>query len=246
MSKITSNISTLEINNDIAVITIENGKQNLLSIPEFIELDVLSESLRKNPQVKALIITGSGRNFSYGADVSLFDTEDGSSLIGERLYKARKLLNYIEQLPIVTAAAINGGCFGGGLEVALSCQFRIASKKSILGLPETSIGVIPGMSGIERLTRLIGKNKAIAMVLSGEMLSSSDAFERGIVDMLSEDKNSFEDTVKFVRSLTDDRTAAQIRAVTEIANRASDSVLPDISDDSFVKILSERAKNENE
>jgi enoyl-CoA hydratase len=240
MSKITSNISTLEITGDTALITIENGKQNLLSIPEFIELDVLAENLQKNPHIKALVITGSGRNFSYGADVSLFDSEDGKSQMGERLRRARKLLNYIEQLPLVTVAAINGGCFGGGLEIALSCQFRIASRKSVLGLPETSIGVIPGMSGIERLTRLIGKGRAISMILSGEMLSASDAFEKGIVDVISEEKNSLDDALKFVESLTADRTVAQIKAVTGVAQKALFSPLPDTDDDSFEKILSER------
>ena len=154
-----TNLSELYAEDNIAVLTIDNGPKNLLTEPEFADRKKLLGWLDENPQVGALIITGKGRQFSHGADVSLFGTSDSSEL-SAKLENARELLRTIEKLPIITAAAINGGCFGGGLEIALSCQFRIASPSAFLGLPEIMHGVVPGMGGMERLYRLLGKEKA--------------------------------------------------------------------------------------
>lgn len=220
METISSNISRLEISGSMAVITIVNGKKNLLSEPEFIELDVLRDAVESSSELKSLIITGEGRHFSHGADVSLFGSEtDGET--DRKLERSKQLLSYIENLPLVTAAAVNGGCFGGGLEIALSCQFRICSKSAVLGLPEVMHGVVPGMCGIERLTRLVGKSRALKMVLSGEMITAAEAFEAGIADMVSEEKNCFDDTVRFVQGLTEGKSAFQIRTAVSIANAAS-------------------------
>ncbi|MCM1133874.1 MAG: enoyl-CoA hydratase/isomerase family protein, partial [Ruminococcus flavefaciens] len=158
---IKSNISTLDKYSErIAVLTLENGSKNLLSEPEFIRQEVLTDWLAENPEIQAMIITGAGRHFSHGADVSQF-AEGNADEISRKLDKAKSLLNVIENLPVLTAAAINGGCFGGGLEIALSCNFRICSPKAFLGLPEIMHGVIPGMGGIERSVRLLGKEKAL-------------------------------------------------------------------------------------
>ena len=121
---INSNISTLYAENDIAFIKLSNGPKNLLTEPEFIDRKILTEWLESNKEIKALIITGEGRHFSHGADVSLFSDSSCSDNITEKLENAKKLLDTIENLPIVTVASINGGCFGGGLETALSCQFK--------------------------------------------------------------------------------------------------------------------------
>lgn len=239
MTEYSSNISVLEIENEKAVLTIKNGAKNLLSIPEFFSLDLMKEAFAANPQVKYLVITGEGRHFSHGADTSKFSPE-GKDEIPSNLRKARELLNYIEKLPIVTVAAVNGGCFGGGLEIAMSCQFIVCTKKAVFGLPETAIGVIPGMSGVERIARLVGKSRAISMVLKGEMVSASEALELGIADMISEEKCCFDDAVNFAKELTDDRTALQISSVISRVNRALESPQTDVDDDSFEKILEER------
>ncbi|WP_044974060.1 enoyl-CoA hydratase/isomerase family protein [Ruminococcus sp. HUN007] len=241
MPEISSNISVLEIKDDKAILTLNNGPKNLLSIPEFFSLDLLKKTIDSNPQLKALIITGAGRHFSHGADTSKFSPE-GLSEIPENLRKSRELLNYIEALPLVTAAAVNGGCFGGGMEVAMSCQFRVCSKNAVFALPETSIGVIPGMSGVERLARLVGKSKAISMVLGGNMISASEAADLGIADLVTEEKNCLDKAVEFVTELTADRTVLQIRSVVSRVNKALASPETDVSDDSFEKILEEKLK----
>ena len=232
-----SNISELNAEDNIAVLTIDNGPKNLLTEPEFIDRRELLDWLDKNPQVGALVIVGKGRHFSHGADVSLFGSENGNAL-SEKLENARELLRTIEKLPIITAAAINGGCFGGGLEIALSCQFRIASPSAFLGLPEIMHGVIPGMGGIERLYRLLGKEKALKMILCGEMISAKDALAAGLVTKLSEEKNSFGETMDLVRELLNGKSKLQISSIIETMNLAGEGV-EDPSKGNFEAVISE-------
>ena len=216
-----SNLSELIAEDNIAILTIDNGPKNLLTEPEFIDRKELLGWLDENPQVGALVIVGKGRHFSHGADVSLFGSE-GSDVLSGKLEAARELLRTIEKLPIITAAAINGGCFGGGLEVALSCQFRIASPSAFLGLPEIMHGVVPGMGGMERLYRLLGREKALQMILAGEMIPSKDALDIGLVTKLSEEKNSLEETKKFVKDLLSGKSLEQIHAIIETFNLADE------------------------
>ena len=145
------------------------------------------------------------------------------------------------QFPIYTAAAINGGCFGGGLEIALSCQFRIASPSAFLGLPEIMHGVVPGMGGMERLYRLLGKEKALRMILAGEMISAKDALSLGLVTQLSEEKNSFNETMNFVRDLLSGKSLTQIHAIIDTINLAIEGA-EDPSNGKFEQTLAEAGK----
>ena len=235
-----SNLSELRAEGNIAVLTIENGPKNLLSEPEFIDRKELLGWLDENPQIGALVITGKGRHFSHGADVSLFG-EASVKELSEKLENARELLRTIEKLPLITAAAINGGCFGGGLEVALSCQFRIASPSSFLGLPEIMHGVVPGMGGMERLYRLLGKEKALRMILCGEMIGAKEALELGLVTKLSTDRNSFDETIAFVKELLSGKSLTQIRAIIDTINLASEGA-EDPSRGKFEAALAEASK----
>jgi len=233
-----SNLSELRAEDNIAVLTIDNGPKNLLTEPEFIDRKELLGWLDENPQVGALVIVGKGRHFSHGADVSLFGIE-GKDVLSEKLRSARELLRTIEGLPLITAAAINGGCFGGGLEIALSCQFRIASPSAFLGLPEIMHGVVPGMGGMERLYRLLGREKALQMILAGEMIPAKEALGIGLVTKLSEEKNSFDETMAFVKQLMEGKTIAQIRAITETFSNAAKG-MADPSDGQFERALEAR------
>lgn len=235
---IKSNISSLErLNERIAILTLENGSKNLLSEPEFIQKDVLLNWLSENSQVQAIIITGSGRHFSHGADVSQFGSGNPKQ-ISDKLIKAKSLLNTIENLPILTAAAINGGCFGGGLEIALSCNFRICSPKAFIGLPEIMHGVIPGMGGIERLVRLLGKDKALELCLSGEIMTAQTALEKGIVTKITTQKDSLEETISFVQGLLNGKSDLQIYSIMQTVNRTLQGE-PDPSADFFSSVLKE-------
>lgn len=235
---IRSNISSLDKYSErIAVLTLENGSKNLLSEPEFIQQDVLMNWLTENSKVQALIITGAGRHFSHGADVSQF-ANGNIEEISQKLDKAKSLLNAIENLPILTAAAINGGCFGGGLEIALSCNFRVCSPKAFLGLPEIMHGVIPGMGGIERFVRLLGKEKALQLCLCGEMMTAQTALEKGLVTKITEQKNALGETAEFLNELLKGKSDLQINSIMQTVNRTirGDS---DPSGDSFANVLKE-------
>lgn len=236
-----SNLSTLETEGELAVLTLDNGPKNLLSQPEFIDRNTLLDWLAANPGIKGLIITGKGRHFSHGADVSLFkDAADNG--ISQKLEDARRLLRSIEQLPILTAAAIQGGCFGGGLEIAMSCQFRICAPNVFLGLTEIMHGVVPGMGGMERLYRLLGKEKAISMCLRGEMLNAQDALKLGLVTAVCEEKNPLEPAKAFLRELIGSNTALQIRTVLETLRRA-EAGEEDPSKGGFERVLGEANQN---
>lgn len=237
---IQSKISTIctDEKSGIAVLTIENGRKNLLTEPEFIETDVLLDFINDNPELRGLIITGEGRHFSHGADISEFNSQADIAIISEKLKSARKLLMTIENLPIITAAAVNGGCFGGGFEIALSCDFRICSKNAFLGLPEVMHGVIPGINGTERLTRLIGKEKALSMILNGEIISAETAYERGIVSLVTDSRNCLKDTLDFISGLTENKTPLQIRCILEAINTAM-KISADPPEEKFEEVLSE-------
>lgn len=232
-----SNLSELYADDNIAVLTIDNGPKNLLTEPEFIDRKTLLDWLDKHQQVGGLVITGKGKHFSHGADVSLFGTSDEKAL-SHKLEAGRELLRTIEELPIITAAAINGGCFGGGLEVAMSCHFRIASPKSRLGLTEVMHGVIPGMGGIEKLTRIVGKEKAIRMIFGCEMLSAESALETGLITKISEDKDALPETISFVKELISGKSMAQINGIIGTICRA-EAGIKDPSKGCFEKALSE-------
>lgn len=239
---IRSGISELHAEGKIAVLTIDNGPKNLLTEPEFIDREELLVWLERNPQAEALVITGAGRHFSHGADVTRF-TGGSSAGLSEKLERARELLRTIEELPIVTAAAINGGCFGGGLEIALSCHFRICSPSAFLGLTEIMHGVVPGMGGMERMLRLLGREKALRLILGGEILSAKDAMAAGLVTKISEEKDSLPCAKQYVTELTDGKSRTQINAILETFSRTFKGV-KDPSAGMFEKTLSEKNSNE--
>lgn len=219
-NEIQSGISILSVQNSTGIVEIFSDRKNHITIPEFVDINVLEKWITDN-KLKSVIITGRGRHFSNGADFSLIENSDNSiDELFENIQKGRELLNVIEKLPVVTVAAINGSCFGAGLEIALSCHFRICSQKSFFALPEASRGIIPGLNGVERLSRLCGRRKAIQIALSGEMFSSEDALNAGIVDMVSDD--SLNAALKFVQELTDNKTIHQISSVVNASDMRSE------------------------
>ena len=159
---------TYEIDNRINIISINRPNNlNALNIQTFSELDHAVKSSVANPDVRLIIITGSGdKAFVAGADIKEFvnfSMEEAYEL-SESGHKI--LSETIESCPKPIIAAINGYALGGGLEIALACHIRIASENSKMGLPEVSLGVIPGYGGTQRLPQLIGKGRALDMILT--------------------------------------------------------------------------------
>jgi enoyl-CoA hydratase/carnithine racemase len=149
------------------------------------ELDAVIEDARKDDGIRAIVVrSASEKFFSAGADVSVFAKSDFDTQ-NAFVVCANDAMTKFESTPKVVIAAINGHCLGGGLEIALCCDFRIAAEGSYkIGLPEVSLGLLPGTGGTQRLPRLIGRQKALELMLRGTTLSPQDAKEAGIVDEL--------------------------------------------------------------
>ena len=171
-------------NNKIAQVTINRpNKLNALNSATIHELSDAFKDLEDDEDVNVIVLTGSGdKAFVAGADISEFahfSVDEGGGL-------ARKgqemLFNLIENLSTPVIAAINGFALGGGLELAMACHFRIASDNAKMGLPEVSLGVIPGYGGTQRLPQLVGKGKAMEMIMTATMIPADEALSCGLVN----------------------------------------------------------------
>ena len=170
--------------NGIGQITISRpSKLNALNVATIKELHDGLESLDNDLDIRVIIITGEGEKaFVAGADISEFanfSVEEGAQLAqqGQEL-----LFDFVEGLKTPVIAAVNGFALGGGLELAMACHFRVASDNAKMGLPEVSLGVIPGYGGTQRLPQLVGKGRAMEMIMTAGMISAEDAHRTGLVN----------------------------------------------------------------
>jgi len=163
-----------ELEGDIAVLAADNPPVNALG---FALRQALAESVARaiSEGAKAIVIYGRGRTWFAGADIREFGKPPVSPILPE-------LCNQIEDSPIPVIAAMHGSAFGGGLEIALSCHYRIAVPDAKMGLPEVTLGLIPGAGGSQRLPRLTGYEAAISMITSGRPVDAAKALSSGILD----------------------------------------------------------------
>ncbi|KAE8691371.1 Glyoxysomal fatty acid beta-oxidation multifunctional protein MFP-a [Hibiscus syriacus] len=176
----------MEVGNDgVAVITISNPPVNALAIPIIDGLkEKFAEATRRN-DVKAIVLTGKGGRFSGGFDINVFQKVHGTGDISIMPDVSAELVtNAVEDCKKPVVAAVEGLALGGGLEFALGCHARIAAPRAQLGLPELSLGVIPGFGGTQRLPRLVGLSKAIEMMLSSKPIMSEEGKKLGLIDAL--------------------------------------------------------------
>ncbi|GAB5398503.1 MAG: enoyl-CoA hydratase-related protein [Aureisphaera sp.] len=173
-----------DFNNGITTITINRpSKLNALNRATIKELHDAFKEADKDDDTKVIIITGSGEKaFVAGADISEF--ADYSVSQGERLAAQGQalLFDFVAHLGTPVIAAVNGFALGGGLELAMSAHFRVASDNAKMGLPEVSLGVIPGYGGTQRLPQLVGKGRAMEMIMTAGMISAEDASSYGLVN----------------------------------------------------------------
>lgn len=173
-----------EKQNGIATITINRpSKLNALNKQTIQELHQAFESLGDDAEVRVIILTGSGEKaFVAGADIAEFanfSIEEGAQLAAQG---HELLFDYIQNLRTPVIAAVNGFALGGGLELAMASHFRIASDNAKMGLPEVSLGVIPGYGGTQRLPQLVGKGRAMEMIMTAGMISAEEAKSYGLVN----------------------------------------------------------------
>jgi 3-hydroxyacyl-CoA dehydrogenase len=172
----------LAIDNDVAIITINNPPVNALSPDVARGIATSVEQSGKDVSVKMIVLIGAGRTFVAGADIKEFGKiTSGKSVRGAGLLP---LLSQIEDLSKPVVVAIHGKAFGGGLELAMACHYRVAAPNAQMGQPEVKLGIIPGAGGTQRLPRLVGVVKAVEMCAEGNPILASDALQSGLVDRL--------------------------------------------------------------
>lgn len=174
----------LEFEDNLAIITIDNPPVNALN-PEVMQgLERILDQLTNLTEIRGAIITGAGdKAFVAGADINQFidlDEIGGQELV----LKGHKILDKIDQLKIPVICAINGFALGGGCEIALACDIRVAGANAKFGLPEVGLGIIPGYGGTQRLARLVGPGKAKLLIFTGEIITAEEACRIGLVEKL--------------------------------------------------------------
>jgi len=167
----------------IAILTIDNPPVNSLSRPVVTELQSALEELWADDEVKAIVITGGGQMvFVAGADINAILELKTSTEAKETIMQVHDLFLRIENSSKPIIAAINGHCIGAGTELAMACHMRIANNRAMFGNTEISLGIIPGFGGTQRLSRLVGKGKALELILTGDRISGAEAASIGLVN----------------------------------------------------------------
>lgn len=200
-----SNYETIlvEKRGKVAVITINRpDKLNALSSKVHAEGISALDDLRNDNEVRVLVITGSGeKSFVAGADISEFA---GKSAAEQRdVMNARSLFNSIDAFPKPVIAMINGFCLGGGCELALACDLRVAGEKARFSQPEINLGIMPGGGGTQRLTRLIGEGRAMEMILTGDMIDANTALNFGLVNHVFAPEELEEKTMELANKIAE-------------------------------------------
>ncbi len=210
----------------ILTITINRPNQlNALNKATILELHNAFTDANSDNSVKAIIVTGSGtKAFVAGADIkefAHFDVEQGGTLAknGHDL-----LFNFVENLSTPVIAAVNGFALGGGLELAMASHFRIASTNAKMGLPEVSLGVIPGYGGTQRLPQLVGKGKAMEMIMTANMLTAEEAKENGLVNHVVEQEELLPLAKKLASKITRNSSSAISYAINAVNANFKDGV----------------------
>jgi enoyl-CoA hydratase len=182
--KVSQNYETIlvERRDRVGIITINRPeKRNSLNIQTRAEGAAALDELRADDSIRVVILTGAGEKaFIAGADIAEF--AERTAITQREVMLERNLFNAIDSFPKPIIAMINGYCLGGGCEVALACDIRVASERASFGQPEINLGIIPGGGGTQRLTRLIGEGKAMEMILTGEIIDAQTAFSLGLAN----------------------------------------------------------------
>jgi enoyl-CoA hydratase len=198
----------------VAVVRLKRPPANALSTAVLKELAETAAELTRDP-AGAVVVTGSEKMFAAGADINEFGGEEEARVVGAHF---REALDLLAAIPRATIAAINGYALGGGCELALACDFRVASPGAKLGQPEIKLGIIPGGGGTQRLSRLVGASRAKDLILSGRQVAADEALRVGLVDRVAE--SPLDEALAWAGELAAGATVAQA-----LAKRAIDAGL---------------------
>ncbi|MCK5856566.1 MAG: enoyl-CoA hydratase/isomerase family protein [Bacteroidales bacterium] len=217
------NILKTEINEGIALVTISRPKaMNALNTAFFDEMNSLLNELQSNQEIKVMVLTGDGKAFVAGADIAEMVGKNQAE--GEAFSKyGQKTFDRVEAMPFPVIAAVNGFALGGGCELAMSCDFRIASSKAKFGQPEVNLGLIPGYAGTQRMARLIGKADAMYLLMTADMIGAEDALRLKLVQKVFEPEMLMEEVMKIARNIAfkGPQAVRKVKEVTRMGLNAS-------------------------
>jgi enoyl-CoA hydratase len=212
----------VEVRDSIAIMTIDRPKVlNALNAQTVAEIGEAFEQVRNDDAVRAVILTGGGEKaFVAGADINELATMN--PITGkETAERGQRIFTAIERFPKPVIAAVNGFALGGGCELALACHIRIASDKAQLGLPEVTLGIIPGYGGTQRMARLLGKGKALELICTGDRIPADEAERIGLVNKVVPADQLMASAEEMARKMAS-RGPLAIRAAIEAVTIGSD------------------------
>jgi len=214
----------VEKKDDILIITVNREKAlNALNDETITELQQVFNNHIDDASVRCVILTGAGKAFIAGADIGELAAANVAKgkAISE---KGLNLMNTIQNYPRPVIAAVNGFALGGGCEIAMACDIRLASEKAKLGQPEVNLGLIPGYGGTQRLSRLVGRGKAMQLILSGEMITAAEAYRIGLVDEIYPPEQLMEKALELAK-LINSKSPVAVKMAKECINRGLDMTL---------------------
>ena len=223
----------------IALLTIDRPPVNALSVAT---LDALNAALDEAAaaDVRAVVITGAGtRAFVAGADIGELAAIAGSEAAYRFAAHGQAILDRLEAFPKLVVAAINGPCLGGGNELAMACHVRIAAERARFGQPEINLGLIPGFGGTQRLPRLIGRGRALELLLTGEMIAAADALQMGLVNRVVPDDQVVATAMELARQVAS-KSQVAVRLTLEAVNEGLSGSLVDgqrIEREKFTQVM---------
>lgn len=208
----------------ITTIRLENPPLNLVTVELTRTLDRVLARIEDDRDVRCVLVTGTGdRAFCAGSDVKEFESLQGR--VGEgKLLLEKAVYRRLARLPVPTVAAIQADALGGGLELALCCDLRVADERAKLGLPEVRLGVMPGSGGTQRLPRIVGVAKSKELILMGEIISASEAGEIGLVNRVAPAGQTFDKAMSMAETIAA-RGPIAVREAKRALDVAGDSTL---------------------
>jgi len=212
----------LEKDGAVAIITFNNPKAlNALTVATFEGLETILTELESDNSVRVIIVTGAGEKaFVAGGDIGHLATLDAEGARGFALLAQRVILK-IENFSKPVIAAVNGYCLGGGNELAMGCDIRIAAESARFGQPEVKLGIIPGFAGTQRLVRLVGRGAAKEMIFTGEMISANEALRIGLVNRVVPDEQLI-DAAKALAAKMCNKSSSAIKFSKEAINNGAE------------------------
>jgi enoyl-CoA hydratase len=236
----------VETQGKITVLTLNRPEAlNALNLLVYKEINDVLHHLEQDPSIKALIITGEGKAFVAGADIA-----EMSGMEPDEAYHFSKTgqdtFDRLESLDIPVIAAVNGFALGGGCELAMACDFRIASTKAKFGQPEVNLGLIPGYAGTQRLSRLAGLGNALYLILTAEMIVAEEALRIGLIQKLTEPEQLMETCLQLARKIASNGSTAVQRAKKSIRNgfNMDFAMACDMESEEFSALFGEEASQE--